>query len=911
MSPGRGGPPLAPPRLATRFLEWALPPTAVHESILGDLHEEFLRRSVDRPTLARVWYVREAVGLTVRYARRGRRYRRPKPVRDPRSEVATLTLETRVYHVASNLRYAVRRLRRAPFFSLIAIASLGIGIGANTAMFSLVNAAMLRDLPFHDPEGLVDIYERSEGFSHGTLSYPDYIDFVEGSSDVFEAVGGMQVGLVQGDSDSGTESWFAEAVTGNYFGIVGVQAALGRMISEEDHVDRGAHPVVVLSHDHWTSRYAADRSMIGREIRLSGRPYTVVGVAPKEYPGSIRGLEPAVFVPIMMLDELQGSSRNNLEARGNQSFFGKARLRDGVEWVQAEAVAERISNRLRADYPDYWEPEQAFVLERTEDVIMNPMLDRFILPVAAMIMTVVGLVLLIACANLASFLLARAADRRKEVAVRLALGAKRRTLVAQLLTETVLLSAIGGVAGVVLAARSLDLLTRADLPLALPITLDLSLDTTVLAFSVAVSVLAGLLFGLIPALQSTTPDVATTLRDESSGGGRGKSARLRDLLVVAQVAVSVVLLAGAGLFLRSLDASRSIDPGFGLGPTGIVQLTLPADRYEDEQVEAFVDELRARIGARPGVQGVGIVDNIPLNQLSTQYARVRVDGVDPPPGRDFHMVDHAVVDEGFFGAMGIGVLEGRGVEAGDRSDSEKVAWVNTEFARIFLADGDAVGRTITVGDDAWRVAGVIRTHKVRRIGEDPRPFLYRSFRQVPTNYAFVVAHTTMDDERLLLDMISDARALDPNVMLTQTLTLRRHLASMLLGRELGAAVVGGFALLALLLASIGLYGVVSYAVSRRAKEVGIRRSLGADDATVIRMLTRDGMRLVVVGGVVGLLAAAALAGTLSRLLYGIRALDPVTFLAVPAVLLVVAFFASWIPARRAARMDPVGALRAE
>jgi predicted permease len=491
------------------------------------------------------------------------------------------------------------------------------------------------------------------------------------------------------------------------------------------------------------------------------------------------------------------------------------------------------------------------------------------------------------------------------------MGARRRTLIAQLLTETVILAGLGGLVGIAVATQALTLLLNADLPLPFPITLDLSLDRTVLGFSVLLSVGAGLLFGLVPALQSTNPDVAPTLRDETAGGGRARGAFLRNVLVVGQVAVSVVLLVAAGLFLRSLDASRNIDPGFGDAPTGMVQIVVPADRYDEEAGRLYLEGLSERVATLPGVTSVGLIDRLPLEQLSTQDLRVNVDGVEPPVGRDYHLVDYAQIDEGFLQAAGVAVVAGRGIEATDRADGEEVVLVNEEFARRFFSGSSAVGRTVVVNDEPVRVVGVTADHKVRTLGETPRPLVYRSLMQHYSNFTWLVARTDGDADRLVLDMTGAAQALDPGMVVVAARTMERHLAIMLLGRELGAMVVGGFALLALLLASIGLYGVVSYAVSRRAKEVGIRLSLGADSASVIRMLTGSGMKLVAAGGAAGLLVAAAAAQLLSRLLYGVPPLDPATFVGVPLVLGLVALLASWVPARRVTRIDPVGALRSE
>jgi macrolide transport system ATP-binding/permease protein len=901
--------PHAPPRLAARLLEAVLPRTDRGSAILGDLHEEYLTRAERSRRRARLWYAREAVGIAVRYARRKDRdcsRGKLEPNHNQRGR-----WETFMESLVSNARYAVRRLVKNPMFTLVAIVSLGLGIGANTAIFSLVNAVIIRDLPFADPETLVDVYEGVEGFSHGTLSYPDYMDLVESSTDVFSAVGVVRMVMLQVDIDEGVETVFAEAVTGNYFSLLGVQPAVGRLISNADHVARGAHPVIVLGYDYWQSRYAGDPGVIGSPMRLGGRPYTIIGVAPKEFPGTLRGLAPALFIPVMMADELEGIGNDMTELRGSQSYFAKARLVPGATIAQAEAIADRLSSDLREEYPRYWGPTKRFVLEPTADVIMNPMIDRFVVSAAGMLMAVVGLVLLIACANLASFLLARAADRRREIAVRLAMGARRRALIGQLLTETVILSTLGGLAGIAVALQSLSALVAADLPLPFPITLDLSLDRVVLGFSIVVSVGAGLLFGLVPALQSTNPDIAPTLRDETSGGGRTRGAALRDALVVGQVAVSVVLLVGAGLFLRSLEASRNVDPGFGDAPAGIVQLTVPANRYNVAEGLVYQASLTERVAEIPGVEAVGLIDNLPLDQLNTQTIRVRVDGVQPPPGRDFHGVDYAVIDDGFLSAAGIPVVAGRGFDAREQPDTEEAALVNEEFVRRFFPGGDAVGRSITLNQDPVVVVGVTADHKVRQLGEQPRAMVYLSHRQTFSNYVSVVARTTVDDERLALEMMTVARALDPEIMIVGTKTMRRHLAIVLLGRELGAWVVGGFALLALLLASIGLYGVVSYAVARRAKEVGIRLSLGAESSSVIRMLTGSGMKLVGVGGAIGLAIAAAASQLVSRLLYGVPALDAMTFIAVPVVLALVALLAAWIPARRVTRIDPVGALRTE
>jgi predicted permease len=813
--------------------------------------------------------------------------------------------------LTQNLRYALRRLVAAPVFTAVAVLSLGLGIGANTAIFSLVNAVILRDLPLEDPASLVDLYVESPGFSHGTFSFPDLEDLERSTTDVFSEVASFRLALLQATSpDGGVEPLTAEGVTGSYFSLMADPPLAGRYLGAEDHVAPGAHPVVVLGYGYWQRRFGEDPSAVGEEIRIGSRDYRIVGIAPERLTGSLRGLVPDLYLPMYMISEAQGFAPD-YDNRGNQSLFVKARVRPGVTMAQVEASLERFNGDQRRDEPDHWSADHGVVLVPTQDVIMNPMVDRYLVPATGMLLAVVGLVLLIACANLASFLLARAADRRKEIALRLALGARRRTLVAQLLTETLLLAALGGALGVGLAVVSLRALVAADLPLPIPITLDLSLDRTVLGFSLLVTFGAGILFGLAPALQGTRPDVAPTLRDETAGGGRARGAALRNALVSLQVAVSVVLLVGAGLLIRSLQASQTLDPGFGGGPTAVVQLAVPATRYTPEEAGAWFEALTERLAARPEVTGVTTMANIHLNSMNTTMVRVRVDGVEPAGDRDFDLIDYSTVGPDFFSTVELEIRSGRGILTSDRADSERVAVVNEEFTRRYFPAGDALGRTVLLNGDPARVVGVAATARIRQLGEDPRPFVYAASAQSPSRLAFVLATTAGDAEALARTVMAEARALDPQVIVFEGETLERHFASLSLGRELGARVLGGFALLALSLAGIGLYGVVSYAVSRRTREVGIRAALGAERHSVVWLLTRNGMRLFVLGGVVGLAVSALLSRLLSRLLYGVPPLDAVTFVAAPLILGVVAIAASWLPALRAARVDPVTALRSE
>jgi predicted permease len=771
---------------------------------------------------------------------------------------------------------------------------------------------LIREPPLERPGELVDIYSSRPHFAYGAFCYPDFEEIREGTRDVFSELAAIRLAPVQADRVDDVETLFAELVSGDYFSVLGVQVELGRAILPEDDVAPGAHPVVVLGHGYWRRAFGGDRDVVGRQVRLNGRPYTIIGVAPKDYRGIIRGLAPAFFIPIAMLNEIQPTGSDLLAGRGDQSLFIKGRLEPGATVEQAAVSAAVVAARLQQRYPSDWAADDRIVLVPTRDVVVYPPVDRFIHASAWLLMVVVGLVLLIACANLASFLLARAMDRRKEIAVRLALGARRRTLVRQLLTETVLLGILGGAVGVPLGLWLLRLLLAADLPLPMPINLDVSLDETVLGFSLAISVAAGALLGLAPALQSTSPNVASTLKDESAGGGWRGKVRLRNALVAAQVAVSVMLLIGAGLFLRSFLATRAVDPGFGRDPAALLSLVVPANRYSEDEGRLFTRTLLERFRHIPGVAAVGLTSNIHLNTITRQWASVNVDGVEPPPDREAYDIDRATVDAGFFDATGIRIVRGRNFSDSDHEDAPHVVIINEVMAHRFWPGGDAVGRMLRRPDGRdWRVVGVASTAKVRSLGEAPRPFVYLPYSQSYATWVTVVARTSRDPQRTLLEALRAARELDPDIWIWETKTMEQHLGTVRLPARLSALLLSLFAALALTLASVGLYGIVGYAVSQRSREIGIRMSLGADAGTVVRMLMGSALRIVAVGGVVGLAVALLLARALERLLFGVGSFDPLAFALVPVLLGGVATLAAYIPSRRASRVDPVVALRSE
>ena len=813
-----------------------------------------------------------------------------------------------------DVRDGARSLARRPAFTAVAVLSLALGIGANTAIFSLVNAVILRDSPIERPEEVVNLYLHQASFAYSTFSYPDFEDVRDGTAEVFSDIGASQFAPAHLDRAEGGGVGIvpAEAVTGNYFPLLGIEAALGRTLLPSDDVSRGGHPVVMLDYRYWRSAFAGDPDVVGREMRVGGRTYTVIGVGPPDFTGTVRGLTPTFYAPYMMVEELIGSRM--FDERGNHSLFVKARLQPGVAVPQAEAAVGAVAAQLTRDRIENWDPAGQFVVLPLTDVLLFPPMDVFIRAAAWLLTAVVGLVLLLACMNLASFLLARALDRHKEIAVRLALGASRGSLVRRLLTETTLLGLLAGGAGIGLAVWLLDLLASADLPLPIPVALDLRLDGIVLAFTVGVSIVAGALLGLVPALQSTRQDVSGALRSESAGGGQPGQLRWRNALVIAQLTISLVLLVGAGLFLRSFQQVQSVDPGFGREPTALLTFLTPATRFTPDEARVYTRRLLDRFRELPGVDAVGAISNLHLNPLSTSTSDFNVAGFEPPSDHGAFIADRAEVDPGFFEAAGIEILRGRNFGDADRPETQPVVIISEAMARRFWTDGDAVGRLVRRRDDEdppWLVVGVASDAKVRTLGEAPRNMVYLPYSQQLARSLTVVARTSTDPDRTALTLLTAGRAVDPDLWVFETKTMDRHLAVMRLPQQLSAFVLSAFGVLALALAAVGLYGVVGYAVSRRTREIGIRMALGADGPRVVRLLVAGGLRLVVVGSALGLALAVAATRLLGGLLFEVDTLDPLTFVGVPLVLGAAALLAAWLPARRASRVHPVTALRTD
>ena len=646
-----------------------------------------------------------------------------------------------------DVRDGARSLARRPAFTAVAVVSLALGIGANTAIFSLVNAIILRDSPIERPEEVVNLYLHQAAFAYSSFSYPDFEDVRDGTTEVFSDVAATQFAPAHIDRAEGGGVGIvpAEAVTGNYFPMLGIEAALGRTLLPSDDVSRGGHPVVMLDYRYWQTAFAGDPDVVGREMRVGGRAYTVVGVGPPEFTGTTRGFTPTFYAPYMMVEELVGI--RTIDDRGNHALFVKARLRPGVALPEAESAVGAVAAQLTRDRIENWDPAGQFAVLPLTDVLLFPPMDVFIRAAAWLLMAVVALVLLLACTNLASFLLARALDRRKEIAVRLALGASRGSLVRRLLTETTLLGLLAGGAGTGLAVWLLHLLATVDLPLPIPVALDLRLDGRVLAFTLGVSLVAGALLGLVPALQSTRPDVSGALRSESAGGGQPGQLRWRNALVVAQLTISLVLLVGAGLFLRSFQQAQSVDLGFGREPTAILTFLTPATRFAPDEARVYTWRLLDRFRELPGVEAVGAISRLHLNPLSTSTSDFNVAGFEPPGDHGAFIADRAEVDPGFFEAAGIEIVRGRNFSDADRPDTQPVVIISEAMARRFWEDGDAVGRLVRRrdGEDPpWLVVGVAADAKVRTLGEAPRHMVYLPYSQRLARSLTVVARTSTD-----------------------------------------------------------------------------------------------------------------------------------------------------------------------
>ncbi len=816
-----------------------------------------------------------------------------------------------------DLRFAARLLVKNPGFTAVAVLSLALGIGANTTIFTLVSAVLLHPLPMQDPDRLVAVFttdERNRGafFNYMTTSRLNFEDYRK-NNDVFTGMVAHN-GVPLAFSGKGEpEQIFGEMVTGDFFSLLGVKPALGRaFLPDEDRVP-GASLVTVLSHNFWQRRLGGDPAVVGQTITLNGHAFTVVGIAPKGFKGTNAIFAPALWVPSMTHPQLAtGFLRENMDSRRALIFGMVGRLKPGVTLAQAEAKLKTIASQLAREYPDDNGGRSVALLPLARATI-DPDFRGNMVSAASLLLTVVGLVLLIACANVANLLLARASVRQREVAVRLSLGASRGRLVRQLLTEGLLLSVVAGVLGMLIAYWAQGVLWAQRPPGLAADAIDLTPDLRVLGFTLAVSLVTALVFGLAPALTASRADIVGELKQRGGPATFGnRPFNLRNLLVAGQVALSLVALVGAGLFVKSLRNAQSIDPGFDHAKLAVLTVDLGAQGYSEARARDFHRVMLERAAELPGVERATLASGIPLFQggfLRTVFP----EGTDSSDRKAGKLVQLNTVEPGYFETMGIKLERGRDFLPSDHPDSPRVVVVNETMAKQFWPDQDAIGKRFKFfGQDWWNeVIGITTDGKYNFIGENPQPHIYLSLTQVFEPAVSLHLRTSGDPATALGMARREVQELDRVLPITNVFTFGEILRQSLWAPRMGASLLVVFGLLSLVLAVIGIYGVMSYSVNQRTRELGLRMALGADQGDVLKLVVRQGVTLAALGIVVGLVLSLAATRLIGNLLFDVTARDPLIFAGIPVLLGLAALVASALPASRAARVDPTVALRIE
>jgi predicted permease len=809
-----------------------------------------------------------------------------------------------------DIRYAFRTLVKNPSFTVIAIATLTIGIGANSAIFSMVNAVLLSPLPFKEPDQLVMIYHRYPQLdAPRALISPPSFSIYKGQSEVFEQAAAYAMRNYNITSIDQPEQLQVMLVSSGFFETLGVTPILGRtFLPEEDQF--GNNRVVILSHGLWQRHFGSDASALNKTLTLNGVEFRAVGVMPLGF----QFIDHAdVWTPLALTPNQLNPSQH-----GNEYLSMVARLKPGMSLKQAQSQMDGLSVQLRHEFPRAY-PEGSDwnigLLKLREQMVGDAR------PSLLILLGAVGLVLLIACSNVANLLLARAVSRQKEIAIRTALGASHFRLIRQLLTESILLSVVGGAIGFVLAYWAINLLATL-MPASLSQFMgkrSITTDGSVLLFTFAVSVLTGLLFGIAPAQMTSRTDLAQALKEggrssqEVSGGNY-----IRRLLVVAEVALAFLLLIGAGLLLRSFVRLQDVDPGFRVNNVLTTQLSLPRYKYrEDRQMATFYQQLLTNLGTVPEIKEAGVVSDLPLTK-SGRDAFLVIEGRPQPPGGPGEHVDYRSASPDYFSAIGIPMLAGRSFTEHDTPDTPAVAIVDQAVAQRFWPNQDPLGKRLALtfegasGQPRWReIVGVVGKVKQRALDSESEAQLYLPQFQDPARSVYLVVHTTSEPMAMLGSVRTVLRQLDRDQPINKALAMEQVMASSLAPRRFSTLLLAIFAGMSVMLASIGLYGLLAYSVSQRKHEIGVRMALGAQSLDVIKLIVREGLSLTVFGIVVGLLAALALTRFITILLFSVSPTDPATFVGVSVILLAVTLLASYVPARRATRTDPIIALRAE
>jgi putative ABC transport system permease protein len=806
-----------------------------------------------------------------------------------------------------DLRFSARMLVKSPGFSIIAVVALALGIGANTAIFSIVNAVLLRPLPYEDPGRLVVLSEETPQLPGMSVSYPNFLDWRD-QNRAFEHLAAFRFASINITGSGEPERVQGRMVSANFFETLGVTPALGRApMAEEDRA--GATPVAVVSHNLWQQRLDSNPNLTGKTLTLDGRVFAIVGVMPAGF--RFYNTPTDVFVPL----GLEADSMSDRDS--HPGIYVLARLKPGVTIEQARADMDAVTGVLAQQYPVTNSNHSASVEFLHEDMVGS------IRPALLVLLAAVACVLLIACANVSNLLLARATAREKEIAIRSALGASRGRLVRQLLTESLVLSLAGGALGLLLAVWGKDLLVALG-PASLPRAQEITIDGSVLGFTLLIAVATGIVFGLVPAFQAARIDLNEALKDGGRSPGAGPGRRgLRDALVVSEIALSLVLLVGAGLMIRSFVRLVQVDPGFDARNVLTAQVALPDAKYpERPQVAAFFERALERVRASPGVESASLITPLPLTGDGWQ-SDFRIEGRPIPDRGEFPNTDIHLVGADYFQAMGVPLVRGRGFTPADRLGAVNVAVINATMARREWPGEDPIGKRLKVGgpeelagpkekpEDWMTIVGVVGDVLQYGLDADPKTEVYIPHLQQPVSVGTLVVRAKADPASVTAAVREAIHGVDKDQPIYNVRTMEAIVSESVASRRLSMLLLGVFATVALVLAAGGVYGVMSYAVTQRTHEIGVRMALGAQPGDVLRLVVVQGMATVLVGIAVGL--AGAFAGTrlMSNLLFGVDASDPATFVGIALLLTTVAFVASYIPARRAARVDPLVALRYE
>jgi predicted permease len=816
----------------------------------------------------------------------------------------------------NDLRYAFRMLIKTPGFSIVAFLAIALGLGVNTSIFGIVNTLLLRPLPIGHSEHVVQVYTNDPHLTgRAPNSYLNFLDYAKQNT-VFSRVAGYTFAPM--GMSRGSETWnvFGQLVGGNYFDLLEVHPALGRAFLPEEDTTPNGHPVAVLSHKFW-KKLGGDAGIIGSTVTLNGHAFTIIGIAPASFTGIDVGIGPDVWVPMAMHSWARPTGDEWFENRRGLFLSVVARLKPGVTISAAEAQMKTIASQLEHAYPDVNKERTVSLLPAEvakSQGLGGPGNENMAQNVSVLLVVAAGAILLIACANVANLLLARATTRQREMAIRAALGAGRGRVVRQLLTESILLSLIGGIGGIVLAYWLGNILLSLLPALPFPIALDPQPDARVLVFAILLALLSGIIFGLAPALHTARSDLTQGLRERAAASGGGKSSRwnLRNLLVITQIAVSLLLLIGSALFLKAFHRAQAIDPGFRTENLVLVSIDPSLAGYDNTRGMQVSRAILEQIQRNPQVRSADLGQWVPLG-FGGQGRTVLPEGSDENTESSRVLANMNPITPGYFETMRISFLRGRNFNEQDAAkNAAKVAIVNETMAKKFWPGQDAIGRRFRYfHGESFEVIGVARDMKATTLGEAPTAMVYLPLNELPDGGITIFAHTAGAPGPMLAETHRIVRSIDSHIPIIYEKTVAQHMAFALWPSWMGALLLGSLGLLALILASVGVYGVMAYSVSQRTRELGIRMALGAQSGEVLRLVLRQGMLLAGIGLVLGLFAAFGSTRLAGSFLYGVNPSDPLVFSGVTVVLATAAFAACYLPARRALKIDPVIALRNE